>query len=109
MPSNDARKSGHKMSNSPPPLPPARRPPVPPPCKSPTLPHLDGLSKDELKRALHDEHKKYLELVNRNGAHRSADNGLPDLIDASDFLAEQIDAPPELIAGILHAGSLISL
>jgi len=38
-----------------------------------------------------------------------SDNGLPDLIDASEFLAAPIDPPPELIAGILHVGSKLVL
>jgi len=38
-----------------------------------------------------------------------SDDGLPDLIDASDFLAAPIDEPPELIGGILHAGSKLVL
>jgi len=94
-----------KVSSSPPPRPPEKRPPV-------LHPHWDGLSNDELKHALADAHRQILELINRNGASGSAQNGddvLPDLIDAADFLAEPIDAPPELIAGILHAGSKLVL
>jgi hypothetical protein len=92
---------------------PPPRPPVPPRPKTSSDPQLDGLSSAELKRALADEHKQYLELLNnQSGASGSAQNGddvLPDLIDAADFLADPIDAPPELIAGILHAGSKLVL
>ena len=35
--------------------------------------------------------------------------GLPDLIDAADFLARPIDPPAELVAGILHRGSKLVL
>lgn len=101
-----------KPENSPPPRPPVKLPAVPPPRKNPALRLLDGLSVDELKQAVLDQHEQIFELVNRDGASVSAKNGdgaLPDLIDASIFLAEPIDAPPELIAGILHTGSKLIL
>ena len=35
-------------------------------------------------------------------------NGLPELIDAADFLAAPLESPLELVAGILHRGSKLA-
>jgi len=69
----------------------------------------EGLSREQLERAAIDQNKRIDELTNRDGATTNTDKGLPDLIDAADFLAAPIAPPPELIAGILHLGSKLVL
>ncbi len=68
-----------------------------------------GLSRDKLELAAIDQNKRIDELTNRDDTTTNTGNGLPDLIDAADFLAAPIAPPPELIAGILHLGSKLVL
>src|ERR1035441_5498629 len=87
-----------------PPLPPAKRPPLPPGFIVSEEPDIFPMPKR--KRVFWDNEDKlwYRNDVSGEETDNGAD-GLPELIDAFDFLAEPIDAPPELVAGILHAGS----
>lgn len=39
---------------------------------------------------------------------RLVERPLPEIVDAADFIAEEIPQPPELVAGILHKGSKLA-
>jgi hypothetical protein len=44
------------------------------------------------------------DLIDCTNGHANA-HSLPDIVDAASFIQEKIEAPPELVAGVLHQGS----
>jgi hypothetical protein len=68
-----------------------------------------SLTRRELESAAVEQHKQIEEFLNAPGPNGGGGNPLPDLVDAAGFIAEPIRTPPELIAGMLHAGSKLVL
>lgn len=77
---------------------------------------------DESNRRLRSEIGKSESLAKRNGAaheylasadeagfHKGDERPLPEMVDAATFIAERIEPPAELVAGILHKGSKLAL
>ena len=78
------------------------------PPRQPSSTIYDEWSPDEAKAALAKADAQILELINRDDTTK-AGVALPELVDAAAFLAETLEEPPELVVGILHAGSKLVL